>query len=225
MPILTERDRERVQQFFSENLTSPAKLNFFTQTIGCETCRDAEMLLKEIAALSPKIELITINSAIEKEAAAKFGVDRVPALVITGARDYRLRYFGIPAGYEFRALMEDISDVSKADSGLTYEAREFFKTIQKPLRFMVFVTPTCPYCPQMVRLVHKAAIESEWVTGDMVEAIEFPDLAARYEVMGVPKTILNDKFAIEGALPEPAFVEWLKRALEQEERNGESVGK
>ncbi|PYQ76510.1 MAG: glutaredoxin, partial [Acidobacteria bacterium] len=40
-----------------------------------------------------------------------------------------------------------------------------------------------------------------------VEATEFPDLARRYTVTGVPKTIVNDQVEILGALPQDAFIE------------------
>ncbi|MHA2620137.1 MAG: protein disulfide oxidoreductase [bacterium JZ-2024 1] len=216
MALLSERDREVVRKYFAENIKSKVTLNFFTQSLGCETCAAAELVVREIADLSADIELKVFNPMIDKDVAARFGIDRVPALVITGEKEYGVRYFGTPAGHEFRTLMEDIADVSRGDSGLQQETREVLQALDRKVHLLVFVTPTCPYCPQMVRLAHKAAIESNYVTADMIEAMEFPDLSARYEVMGVPKTILNDQFAIEGALPEPAFAKWLKEALKQD---------
>ncbi len=50
------------------------------------------------------------------------------------------------------------------------------------------------------------AIESPRIRADIVEATEFPDLVARYAVRGVPKTILNDRLFVEGAVPEPDLV-------------------
>lgn len=76
----------------------------------------------------------------------------------------------------------------------------------------VFVTPTCPYCPKAVRLAHKAAIENDNITADMVEATEFPHLSMRYDVRGVPRTVVGENFPIEGAVPEMEFVEKLVEA-------------
>jgi len=59
----------------------------------------------------------------------------------------------------------------------------------------------CPYCPQQVRLVHKLAIINPNITGDMVEAMEFQELAAEYDVLGVPKTVINEELHLEGAFP------------------------
>jgi glutaredoxin-like protein len=216
MALLSDRDREFVRKYFEENVKSTVTLHFFTQTLACETCRDAEALMQEVASLCPRIQLKVLNRAIDTEETERFGIDGVPALVIVGAKDYGVRYFGIPSGLEFRSLMEDIADVSRGESGLKDSTKEVLKALNRKAHLQVFVTPTCPYCPIMVRLAHKAAIESDLVTADMIEAMEFPDLSARYEVMGVPKTILNGEFAVEGALPEEAFAEWLKKALDQE---------
>lgn len=75
------------------------------------------------------------------------------------------------------------------------------------------VTLTCPYCPQAVSLAHQVAIASPHVRADMVEAVEFPELAIRYQVMGVPRTVINERVHIEGAAPEPMVLGKLREAL------------
>ena len=50
------------------------------------------------------------------------------------------------------------------------------------------------------------------VTADMVEATEFPHLAQKYQVMGVPRSVINETVHQEGAAPEPMFLERLKEA-------------
>jgi hypothetical protein len=57
-----------------------------------------------------------------------------------------------------------------------------------------------------VQLAHRFAIESERIVADMVEATEFPHLAQRYNIMGVPKTIANEIGLADGALPEEAII-------------------
>jgi hypothetical protein len=64
-----------------------------------------------------------------------------------------------------------------------------------------------------VTLAHHLAIASPWVTADMVEAIEFPHLAQKYSVMGVPRSVINETVHQEGAAPEPMFLERLKAAV------------
>ena len=50
------------------------------------------------------------------------------------------------------------------------------------------------------------AMESSHVSADIIEVSEFPDVAQRYQVRGVPKIIVNEQTSIEGALPEAQFL-------------------
>lgn len=57
------------------------------------------------------------------------------------------------------------------------------------------------------------AVESDLIRADMVEAIEFPHLANKYNVYGVPRSVLNETVHVEGAVPEPIFLEKLLEAV------------
>ncbi|APF20645.1 protein disulfide oxidoreductase [Caldithrix abyssi] len=206
MGLLQEKDKEYIRNLFS-NLENEVTISNFTQEIECQYCRETREILEELAELSDKIKLNVYNFVTDKEIAEKYAVDKIPATVIEGKEDYGIRYYGIPSGYEFSSIIEDIVDVSKGDSGLSPESRELLKQIDAPLRLQVFVTPTCPYCPRAVRLAHKMAIENPYIVADMVEATEFPHLSMRYNVRGVPRTVVGEDHAIEGALPEKQFIE------------------
>ena len=104
-------------------------------------------------------------------------------------------------------------DVSNGRSRLTPAGKARVKAISKPVHIQVYVTPTCPYCPRAVRIAHQMAIENPLITSDMVEAMEFPDLADKYSVMSVPKMIVNETYHFVGALPEPQFIEQIELAL------------
>jgi predicted DsbA family dithiol-disulfide isomerase len=58
-------------------------------------------------------------------------------------------------------------------------------------------------------------MENEWITADMVEATEFPHLANKYEVYGVPRTVINETIHVEGAVPEPMLVKELMQVLDE----------
>ncbi|MEO0299799.1 MAG: thioredoxin family protein [candidate division WOR-3 bacterium] len=214
MALLRDEDKREIKKYFNERLKDEVKLLIFTQKINCRFCNETEELLKEIAELSDgKIILEIKNYAIDKEDAFKYGIDKVPAIVILDkdGNDKRIRFFGIPAGYEFASLLEAISMVSRGDSGLSEEIKEKIREIDKDMHLQVFVTPSCPYCPQMVVLSHKFAFENEKIRGDMIEVSEFPELAELYEVMGVPKTVINNRTFIEGAV---SVKDYLRRILE-----------
>ena len=217
MAWLSEHDREHLQQEF-QALKRSVKLVMFTQAFECEYCRETRELLEELSALSDRLELEVLDFAENSGAAEAYGIDKIPAIVILAdgetPEDYGIRYFGIPSGYEFGSLVEDILMVSQGESGLSETTKSFLAQLQKPVHIQVFVTPTCPYCPRAVRLAHQMALESPRVRGDMVEAIEFPHLAYKYNVMGVPRTVINETVHIEGAVPEPVLLAKLREAVE-----------
>ena len=68
-------------------------------------------------------------------------------------------------------------------------------------------------------LAHQMAMENPLITADMVEAYEFPDLADRFEVSGVPQTTINDGIGtVVGAYPEEYVLEEVKRVIQEVER-------
>ena len=128
------------------------------------------------------------------------------AIVVRGAKDYGIRFYGIPSGYEFNTLIEDIVAVSNHEHGLSDDTVARLSDLEQPVHMQVFVTPTCPYCPGAVRVAHAMAMASDWITADMIESVEFPQLANKHGVYGVPRTVINDETSFEGAAPEELVV-------------------
>ncbi len=216
MALLREDDRQHLINEFSV-LTNPVKLVVFTQKLECQYCAETRMIAEEVAALSDKISLQVYDFEAHAEIAEQYGIDKIPATVImrggNDPKDYGIRLFGIPSGYEFSTLIEDIMMVSRGDSGLSAETKAWVAALKKPVHMQVFITPTCPYCPRAVILAHQLAMESDLIRSDMVEAIEFPHLANKYHVHGVPRTVINERVHIEGAAPERMLLGKLKEAV------------
>lgn len=216
--LLNEHVEQQVREVFAD-LKEPVHILFFGTKHGCEYCDDTRQLVEEVAALSDKISLSVHDLEVDADLAAKHDVDKAPALIITAKdgdqiTDYGVRLFGIPAGHEFTSLIQDIIMVSNRDSGLSPSTREFLKTLTKPVHLQVFVTPTCPYCPRAVILAHMMAIENPLVKAEMIEAMEFPALADRHNVSGVPHTVINDGAGnVVGAVPESSLVNAIRQAL------------
>jgi glutaredoxin-like protein len=179
---------------------------FFEQTIGCETCAPTRRVLEQISRDNPGVTLETFNLVLDKDKAAEYGVDRVPAVIIaTPGRD-RIRYYGAPLGNELPTLLEAIHMAASGQTVLSEQNRARLKALAAPVTVQVFFTPSCVYCPQMISLANRAAIESPMVSALAIDATEFPDLVRRYNVNGVPKTVINDAAEIMGAASEDAFV-------------------
>ena len=142
MPLLQDKDKEAVKAQLQEELVNPVRLVNFTQALECQFCAETRQLVEEVAALSDQIEVEVYNFAIDKEKVEEYGVDKIPAIAIMGEKDHGVRYYGIPSGYEFSSLIEDIIDISKREVELLPATKEVLAGIMEPLHFQVFVTPT-----------------------------------------------------------------------------------
>jgi glutaredoxin-like protein len=163
--------------------------------------------MSEMATLSDKIKVEVYDFVADAEKAKQYGVDKVPATVILGDKDYGVKYYGLPFGYELQTLIEGLINVSKGKTNIPEETKQRLKEIKVPIHIQVFVTLTCPYCPIVASIAHKFAIESELVKADVIDASEFPHIGLKYNVMGVPKTVINEKIEFIGVLPEDLFLE------------------
>jgi len=212
MALLSEQDAQTVREHLAKNLVEPVTLLFFTQAVACQFCRETQQVLEELASLSDKIALQVYNFVEDKETAQQYAVDKIPATVVTGAKDYGVRFYGIPSGYEFASLVEAVVAVSRGSARLSEATLAALAEIEEPINIQVFVTPTCPYCPRAVQMAHSLAVASDKISAAMVEAIEFPHLAQKYGVQGVPRSIFNETTHLEGAVPEALYVAKLMQA-------------
>ncbi len=193
------------------NLEGEVTIYFFTDPEAeCMYCNDTEQIL-ELVKMTSEGKVRVVKLTKDSEEAKKYNIDMFPALLIHGKDEWNIRYFGIPAGYEFGAFVEDIIDASKGKTNISPHLEKILlEHVTKPTRIMVFVTPTCPYCPLAVRAVHRFAMINKNIYGDMVEALEFQELADKYAVFAVPKNVIQingeDKLEFEGAAPDPYFV-------------------
>ena len=208
MALLSDQDRAVVSGHLAA-ITTPVTILFFTQTIDApDTALIARQVLDEVVSLNDQISLEEVNFVLDRERAAQFGIDGIPAVaLLRGGQDTRIRFLGAPAGYEFMSLIEAVILAGTGESGLTPESKALVAAhVTKPMEMLVFVTPSCPHCPRAVTLAHRMAIESPLIRATCVEATEFLDLSQRYRVTGVPKTIVDGTIEMLGALPESVFV-------------------
>jgi glutaredoxin-like protein len=217
MALINDKDAKVIRERLA-GLPGKVTLAIFTQEFECEYCRQTREMAEEVAALSGgKVATEVYDLVGDKAKADEMGIDKIPALAVLGAggKDYGIRFFGIPAGYEFASLLESLEMVAKGDSGLAPAIRQKIKELQAPVNLQVFVTPTCPYCPRAVLTAFRFAMESGNVRASMVEASEFPHLANKYQVSGVPHTVIGDSpQAMIGAYPEAAAAEMLVAAAQ-----------
>ncbi len=207
MSLLPDDKKEQLRAEFNEKLVDPVHLIMFTQEVECRFCSDTRTLAQEMGTLSDKISVDVFDFVKDVDKAQQYGIDKIPALAVIGKIDYGVRIFGIPYGYELSTLVEAIENVSRGTTDLNDKTKEIIKDIKTPVHIQVFVTLTCPHCPVAAAIAHKLAVESPMIRADVIDAQEFPVLAQKYGVIGVPTIIINEKVEFTGAFNEDMFAE------------------
>jgi glutaredoxin-like protein len=212
MPLIDDNVAQQLRQELSK-LVHPVRLTVFSQALAAPESEEVRRLVEELGGLDEKIRVESCNFVLDQERAASLGIARIPAIAILGeTKDYGIRFYGIPQGYEFGTLIDVILDVSSGDSGLSPETRAALAAVETPVHVQVFTTPTCGYCPRAVRLAYRFAMESDKITADGVEVTGFPDLVQRYHLSSVPKTVVADSLEFVGAGPEEMLLEHVQKA-------------
>jgi alkyl hydroperoxide reductase subunit AhpF len=152
MALLRDEEAAQLRELFERELVGDVTLVHYTQKpsklfvpgmVACPSCEDAEALLQELAATSDRISLEIHDYAAELAAAEEAGIDKIPATLITGdGTEGKVRVFGLPSGYEFGTLVEDIIDVGGARHDLSDASLEELRSLEDDVHIQVFVTPT-----------------------------------------------------------------------------------
>lgn len=215
MGFIPDEHKQHIKAGLENSLKNEVKIIVFTQEFECHFCKETRELAQEVGALSEKIKVEIYDFVKDAEKAKTLGIDKVPAIAVIGTKDYGVRFFGVPLGYEFKSFFDAVVNVSRGESGLSEETKQKLASINKPVHIQVFVTLTCPYCPLAVEMAHKFAIESDFIRADSVEIGEFPHLAQKYNVMGVPKLLINEKIELLGVAPEAVLLEQVLRSVQE----------
>jgi glutaredoxin-like protein len=207
LSLLPDDKKEHLKNEFKEKLVDPVRIVMFTQEFECRLCSDTRQLAQDVASLNDKISVEVYDFVADAEKAKELGIDKIPALAIIGKKDFGVRIYGIPFGYELQTLTEAIVNVSRGKTNLSEKTKEILVDVKVPVHIQVFVTLTCPHCPAAAAVAHKLAIENDMIRADVIDAGEFPALAQKYAVIGVPKIIINEKVEFVGAFNEDLFAE------------------
>lgn len=217
------REQDYIRDRFAQDLKGKVKIDYFTQKGSalyvpgreeCAQCEETRTLLEEVAALHANVVLTVHELAEEPEQARKLGVDKVPGIVLRGPANRPLRFFGLPGGNEFPNFIETILEVSKTKVELGAETSKQLKKLKDKVSIDVYVTPTCPHCPAVVRAAYRLALASSRVSATAVEISGFPRLAQQLGVRAVPYTVFNNSVAVAGAMDETSLVEQAIKAAE-----------
>ncbi|MFG1519320.1 MAG: thioredoxin family protein [Thermoplasmataceae archaeon] len=216
MAMIRESDVKYLMDEFNKHLKNDVDLVIFSSNSPeCKYCKETVDLAKEVSAINGKIKLKVYDFDKDKDLAEEYGVTKFPATIVAKAneKDGRIKYYGIPSGYEFGSLIEDLKTVSSGEADISSKAMELISKVDKPLKIRVYVTPTCPYCPKAVGTAHKFALVNKNISGEMIESGEFYSEAEEVGVSAVPHIVINDSVQFQGARSDEDFAEYVMEAF------------
>jgi len=139
--IISEKDREQLIKLL-KSIPNNVRIVMFTQEFECEYCKVTRELLEDVSGLSDKISLEVYDFVREADLAKNYGVDKIPAFALLGDHDYGIRFYGVPAGYEFSAIIEDIIDVSRQNPNLSEDVLSDLSRVDQPVHIQVLISPS-----------------------------------------------------------------------------------
>jgi alkyl hydroperoxide reductase subunit AhpF len=139
--LIQESDRKQIAELFAP-MTHDVTLLMFTQEHECRWCETARLIVEELATLSPRVKTDIRDLVVDAAMAERYGIDKIPAIAVLGERDFGIRFFGVPAGYEFTPLIEAIVDVGRGTTDLPAPVLAELAKVDAPVHLQVMVTPT-----------------------------------------------------------------------------------
>jgi len=218
--FLDEKTQAQVREMLAPIQTPVEVVLFITaglelpgQEVGLQ--RETLGLLREVVALNPNLSLEQRSLHADPEAQA-LGLSHAPTILLRekGSQRRNIRFLGLPAGYEFSTLIEALLMLGTGETKLGEKSQADLQKVASPVRMQAFVTPTCPYCPQAVLATYRLAYHNPHIIAEGVDASEFPTLSRRYNISGVPDTIISGvtQQRVLGGQPDRVFLEAAIRA-------------
>lgn len=197
--LIDVKTQQELRQFFAENLTREVEITVYST--GDEQLHQfARQFPEELAELSEKIKV--------KFFPARDDLTN-PTLIVGENLGYRFTFLGTPYGHEASTIIEVIRLLSQGMSSVAAKYQAALQRLDKDVRIEVFVTPSCPYCPQAAFLATQIMLANpQKVSVAVVEAQENQELSLRYRVSSVPQQVINgDMDSITIGVPrEQSFV-------------------
>lgn len=205
--------KEQLKKLFSA-LRRPINVYLFTQKNKNETYNElADQVFRWFKDVTDKI--IFTPHSLDHELAKKWNVTHSPTLVFEPDR-YNIHWLGAPIGEEGRTLVELLLLLGLEKSGLHEESRKILERIDTPREIKVFVSPSCPYCPQQAVNAIKAVVaRPDILSLELIDIQAFPEIADTYDAQSVPQTFANDVQIAMGAQQEELFMFSLEQMEQQ----------
>lgn len=210
-PLLNEDIRKQLKDILSM-MKEDVTLVLFIKD-GAPTSEETQQLLTEMTEISPKIHLVVKDFDLDLVEKAAYDITLVPSFVVLDSKlTYKgVKFNGIPAGHEINSLISALIEMSGVEDFYEESLKKTIQAIDKEVSIKVFVTLSCPHCPGAVQTAHRLAMLNPKIKAEMIEAQTFYELSDKYQVSGVPKIIINDKYELLGNHPVENFLKEIEK--------------
>lgn len=205
--VLNKELQKQVKKLL-DPMKNKITIALFTTTEECESCEPTQQIITEVAELNDKITVAIYDLKKDTAEVAKYNIEMAPSFIILDQEgQYKgVKFNGIPAGHEFNSFLSALVEMSGVESEVPEAFLARVAKIDKPINIKVFVTMSCPHCPEAVQKAHKLAMLNKNIVGEMIEAQTFYELSEKYNVSGVPKIIINETIELIGNQPIEKFL-------------------
>ena len=231
MPVISLEDLTIARQLIERSVRRDVTITLFTTSSAgiiipgreCAACGPVQALLEEVAGLSSKLTLDTVDYYTNQVHAQACGITRIPGITVGRHGDSRIRYFGIPAERQLPVLVYALIRTAERSSQLKLETRRRIRRLREDAHIQVFVTPDSEHCPDTALFAIAMAAESPRVTADVIDVGTFPNLIDLHNIRGVPMTVINGRISFIGAMNEELFLKQVLRATGEAEAGAEQI--
>ncbi len=205
--MLSERSLEIIKTAASR-LNKPVRLVLFTSDI-CAACPEMTELARAIKAHFDKIALETYDLVMDGDKSHQYGIERVPAIVVQGGDGEAATFYGLIEDIYLKMLLDTIQSLSSTKAWFPDDVKRVLGHLDHDVRTRVFVESDCPLCRPVAETAIGLALESRFVTTDVIVADNFPELIKKYQIKKLPMTIFGENLQMEGHVTESEFLQMI----------------
>lgn len=179
---------------FTSNIKIVAILN------ESELSKNIDRFLTEISDISDKITLKIYKEKENPELEKKIKLENYPTIaIIDSENNFRgVKFSGLPSGHELNSFILALYNIAGPGQEISADLKTKINSVNKQVNLKIAVSLSCSLCPEVVTGAHRLAIENSNITAEMIDIFAFPALKERFNLMGVPALIINDKDVIFG---------------------------
>jgi hypothetical protein len=209
--MLSEQSQEIIKTS-AKRLNKPVRLVLFTSDRGCTACPDMLGLARAIKAHFDKIALESYDLVMDRDKSQQYGVELVPAIVLQGGDGETATFCGLIEDVFLNILLDTIQSLSNKKVWFPDDVRRVLRHLDHDVRIRVFVESDCPLCRPVAETAIGLALESRFVSTDIIVADDYPELIRKHKIKKLPMTIFGENLQMDGHVTESEFLEMIFEA-------------